>query len=236
MHYIGLDVHQHSVVFCIKIAACDVLARGRLPATRPALLEWAEQLPQPWCGALEATPFSAWIYDTLAPFAHDLAVGHPAAMEAISRGKKKSDAIDAATLADLARANLVPRVWVAPPELRPLRRLLRLRRRLVEQSTAAKNRIAATFMELGEPYVKSRLHSKRYFEALLKSVDAGPTDALALTACRVQIELDQRLIRHIEGELGRHRLLVERLERLRSIPGVGRFPRRRIKRAGSARG
>jgi hypothetical protein len=55
----------------------------------------------PWHGAMEATLFSAWIYDTLKPYAAKLVMGHPARMKAISAGKKKPDAIDASTIADL---------------------------------------------------------------------------------------------------------------------------------------
>ena len=139
MHYIGLDVHKESVSYCIKTAAGEVVEEGRLEATRTALESWAKA-QAPWSGLMEATLFSGWIYDTLAPHAEDLAVGHPAAMEAITRAKKKSDRLDCDKMADLSRANLAPRVWMPPRELRELRRLLRFRRRLVEQSTWSKNR------------------------------------------------------------------------------------------------
>ena len=52
-----------------------------------------------WC--VEATLFSAWIYDTLKPYAHRLAMGHPAKVKAITAGKKRSDLIDARTIAAL---------------------------------------------------------------------------------------------------------------------------------------
>ena len=53
---------------------------------------------------MEATIFSAWIYDTLKPYAQQLSMGHPAKMKAITAGKKKSDQIDARTIADLCVA------------------------------------------------------------------------------------------------------------------------------------
>jgi hypothetical protein len=124
MHYIGLDVHKQSVSYCVKTAAGELVEEGRLDATREALETWAEAQP-PWRGAMEATLFSGWIFDTLEPHADDLAVAHPAALEAITRAKKKSDRLDSDKLADLTRANLLPRVWMPPPELRELRRLLR---------------------------------------------------------------------------------------------------------------
>jgi hypothetical protein len=40
-----------------------------------------------------ATIFSAWIYDTLKPYAQQLSMGHPAKMKAITAGKNKSDRV-----------------------------------------------------------------------------------------------------------------------------------------------
>jgi hypothetical protein len=56
-------------------------------------------------GAMEATIFSAWIYDTLKPYAQQLSMGHPGKMKAITAGKNKSDRIDARMIADLLRCN-----------------------------------------------------------------------------------------------------------------------------------
>lgn len=220
MHYIGLDVHKQSVSYCVKTAAGELVEQGRLEATREALTAWAAEQPM-WQGALEATPFSGWIHDALAPYAEDLAVAHPAALDAIARAKKKSDRIDAAKLADLSRANLLPRVWMPPAELRQLRRLLRFRRRLVEQATWSKNRIATVLMELGEPYAKSKLHGKRYFYAYLDELDASETDVLLLSAARDRLEDSAAVVRLVEKRLLEHPLLKQRVQRLRTIPGVG---------------
>ena len=220
MHYIGLDVHKQTVSYCVKTAAGELVEEGRLDATREALTEWAVR-QSVWQGALEATPFSGWIHDTLAPYAEDLAVAHPAALDAIARAKKKSDRIDAAKLADLCRADLLPRVWMPPAELRELRRLLRFRRRLVEQATWSKNRIATVLMELGEPYAKSKLHGKRYFYAYLDELDASEADLLLLSASRDRLEDSAAAVRLVEKRLLEHPLLRERVARLRTIPGVG---------------
>ena len=46
-----------------------------------------------WHGAMGATIFSAWIYDTLKPYAQQLSMGHPGKMKAITAGKNKSDRV-----------------------------------------------------------------------------------------------------------------------------------------------
>jgi len=219
MHYIGLDVHKQSVSYCVKTAAGELVEEGRLDATREALETWAGAQP-PWRGAMEATLFSGWIYDTLEPHADDLAVAHPAALEAITRAKK-SDRLDSDKLADLTRANLLPRVWMPPPELRELRRRLRFRRRLVEQATWSKNRIATLMMELGQPYAKSKLHTKSYCYPFLDELTASETDVLLLTSSRDRMEDSAALARLIEKRLVEHPLLRKRVALLQTIPGVG---------------
>ena len=95
IHYIGLDVHKKTISYRIKTADGRIVREGKLPALRSTLRSWAADLREPWCGAIEATLFSAWIYDTLKPYAQRLVMGHPAKMKAITAGKKKSDTIDA---------------------------------------------------------------------------------------------------------------------------------------------
>ncbi len=86
---------------------------------------------------MEATLFSGWIYDTLKPYGVELEMAHPAKLKAISAGKKKSDTIDARTIADLVRCNLLPACyqWLRP-RIRELRRLLRYRNLVVSRSGA----------------------------------------------------------------------------------------------------
>jgi hypothetical protein len=69
IHYIGLDVHKKTISYCIKTAAGQIVKEGTLAAERSVLRSWAGSLEQPWHGAMEATIFSAWIYDTLKPYA-----------------------------------------------------------------------------------------------------------------------------------------------------------------------
>ena len=118
LHYIGFDVHKKSISFCVKTGAGEILEEGVVLAQREVLRQWASARRQPWRGAMEATLFSAWFYDTLKPYGEQLEMAHPAKMKAISAGKKKSDTIDARTIADLVRCNLLPACYVATFQLR----------------------------------------------------------------------------------------------------------------------
>jgi len=135
-HYIGFDVHKKSISYCVKLADGKIVEEGKLRATHEALRQWAAKRQELWHGAMEATLFSGWIYDTLKPFAAELQMGHPAMMKAIGASKKKNDKLDARMIADLVRCNLLPACYVAPAEIRELRRMLRYRNLVVAQSGA----------------------------------------------------------------------------------------------------
>jgi transposase len=57
--------------------------------------------------------------------------------------------VDAATLAQLLRADLLPEAWIAPQQVRDLRALLRHRAALVRLSTSLKNRVHAVLADRG---------------------------------------------------------------------------------------
>ena len=92
MYYVGLDVHKKSIAYCVKQADGVIVREGNGAARREDLTAWAARLPQPWSGAMEATLFSDWVHDHLAPLAAALEMGHPARMRAIATSKKKNDA------------------------------------------------------------------------------------------------------------------------------------------------
>jgi transposase len=222
IHYIGLDVHKKTISYCIKTADGRIVREGRLQATRLALRSWAEDLREPWWGAMEATLFSAWIYDTLKPYAEKLVMGHPARMKAITAGKKKSDAIDARTIADLLRCDLLPTCYVLPPEARDLRRLLRYRNMVVQQSVRMQNKMSGLLMESGTSFVKDKLHGKRYFAELMDDLEEVPESVKdLLRMSRSSMEMFESTQKQIVKRLLLDPALQQRVERLKSIRGVG---------------
>jgi transposase len=221
-HYIGFDVHKKSVSFCVKIADGAIVEEGKLRATHEALRRWAEERREPWRGAMEATLFSGWIYDALKPYAAELQMGHPAMMKAIGASKKKNDKLDARKIADLVRCDLLPACYVAPAEIRELRRLLRYRNLVVRQAVRMKNRMSGLLMEVGAEYNKQQLHGKQYFMELLDIVEEVPEsvkDMLRLS--RGAMEMFETTQQQLLVRLKKDQLLSKRVTLLESIRGVG---------------
>jgi transposase len=221
-HYIGLDVHKKSVSYCTKLADGTIVAEGKVAARREDLRQWAKQLPQPWEGAMEATLFSGWIYDTLKPYAAKLEMAHPRMLEAITAAKKKSDGIDASKLSDLLRVNLLPSCYVATPQIRELRRMLRYRNLVISEAVRMKNRISGLLMETGVEYNQQRLHGKAYFAELMKNLVEVPESVRQLLRLsRAALEMFEVTQLGLLKALRTNALLAKRVERLASIPGVG---------------
>ena len=221
-HYIGFDVHKKSISFCVKEADGKIVEEGRVAATHESLRNWAARRREPWHGALEATLFSGWIYDTLKPFASQLEMGHPAMMKAIGASKKKNDKLDARKIADLVRCNLLPVCYVAEPEIRELRRVLRYRNLVVAHSVRMKNKMSGLLMEVGAEYNKQRLHGEKYFTQLLDTVEEVPqsvTDLLRLS--RGAMEMFETTQQQLLTRLRTDPLLAHRVKLLRTIRGVG---------------
>jgi transposase len=221
-HYIGFDVHKKTISYCVKAADGNILEEGILRALPMVLREWAGKRQEPWHGAMEATLFSGWVYDSLKPFASALEIGNPSMMKAISAAKKKNDQLDARKIADLVRCNLLPACYVAPLEMRELRRLLRYRNVVVAQAVRMKNKMSGLLMEVGAEYSNRRLHGKKYFSELLDQLEEVPEsvkDLLRLS--RGSVEMFETMQRQLLDRLQKDPLLVNRVKLLRSIGGVG---------------
>jgi len=221
-YYVGLDIHKKTVSFCVKQADGTIIQEGVVGATRERLVAWQNALPGPWKGAMEATLFTGWIYDLLKPYADELKVGNPRRLEAIASAKKKNDRIDARTLADLLRCNLLPECYMAPPQVRELRRVLRYRNLLVREAVRMKNKAATLLMEVGAEYSKDRLHQKRYFEELVGRLEDVPPSVIHLLGLtRSSLEMFLQCQQRLLNALRTHPDLRERVERLMTIQGVG---------------
>ena len=115
MNDVGLDVHKRTISYCIRM---ERSAGRSLPALREKLDELVDQVPAPCIVGLEATLFTAWVYDHLTLKGITVKVAHPAMLKAIFAEKRKNDGIDAQKLADLLRCNYFPECHIASREIR----------------------------------------------------------------------------------------------------------------------
>lgn len=222
IYYIGLDLHKRTIAYCVKRTDGVLIQQGTVAAERKALLDWVSKLPGSWTGAMEATMFTGWVYDFLKPHAVELKVAHPEMLKAITAAKKKNDRADAEKIADLLRVDLLPECYMAPEELRELRRILRYRNMVVRTATSMKNKISGLLMEVGATYDKRRLHGKAYFNCLIERVEDVPESVKGLLKLsRSSLDMFTAVQKKLIKVLKEDDLIGQRVERLMSIQGVG---------------
>jgi len=222
MHYAGLDVHKNMIAYCVKTPRGKLVEEGQVPATREALGEWVERFRKPLGVAMEATLFTGWIYDFFCERAQEVKVAHPYMLKAIACAKKKNDRLDAEKICDLYRMDMLPECYMMPGKMRELRTMLRFRNILVCTATQYKNKCAGLLMEVGAQYEKKRLHGKRYFAQLMETVEDVPESVKFMTRhCHDILHSFIAIQRQILATLNEYPEIRERLERLRTIPGVG---------------
>jgi len=148
--FVGLDYHDSMVQVCVMNAQGEILLNHPYANDWRTVVEAAARVgPRGRVyAALEACTGAANLADELvarAGWSVDLA--HPGYMARIKQGPDKHDWGDARLLADLERIGYLPRVWLAPPAVRELRRLVRYRQPLVNEARNAKLRIRSLLRE-----------------------------------------------------------------------------------------
>ena len=128
--------------------------------------------------AVEATYGWEWLAELLEDAGYELHLAHPLRTKAIASARVKTDAVDARTLAQLLRADLLPEAYVAPRELRDLRDLLRQRVVLTQMRSALKNRVHALIARQGIRHGHTDLFG-RAGQATLAQLAAAPRTAPA---------------------------------------------------------
>lgn len=142
-YFVGLDYHQYSVQVCVIDQKGNIIQN----VTRPN--DWCEVaavVPEGGqvFAAIEACNGAASFADKLisqAGWSVDLA--HPGYVARIKQSPDKTDWADAKLLADLERVGYLPKVWLAPENIRELRRLVRFRQQLANERRNVKLRIRA---------------------------------------------------------------------------------------------
>ena len=144
MVYLGVDLHRKVSHVVAMGAGGDVVLSRRISTDPAAFLRvFGELEPEPIEVVFEATYGWGWFADLLADAGISAHMAHPLATKAISSARVKNDAVDAKTLAHLLRTNLLPEAWIAPPEVREARRLVRMRACMVRMRSRLKCQVHA---------------------------------------------------------------------------------------------
>jgi transposase len=146
--FVGLDYHKDSIQVCVMDPSGQVLANRSCANDANALALLVAFFGDCVRGAIEACTGSADLADELVEcHGWDLDLAHPGYVARMKQSPDKSDYSDAKMLADLVRVGYLPRVWLAPQDVRQLRTTVRYRQQLVDRRRAVKLRVTALLRE-----------------------------------------------------------------------------------------
>jgi transposase len=129
--------------------------------------------------------------------------------------------VDAATLAQLLGADLLPEAWIAPRQVRDLRALLRHRAGLSRLSTGLKNRVHAVLADRGVA-ARSSLWTAPG-RTWLADLELPPIQRAIIQDCCGLLDALTTPIARLEGEIGALAKPDPRVQALMALPGIGRL-------------
>jgi transposase len=219
--WFGIDLHRRRSQIAIIDEHGELTLSKRVPTGRETIKELLGESDNTHV-ALEATYGWEWLAELLEDAGFDVHLAHPLRTRAIAAARVKTDAVDARTLAHLLRTGLLPEAYIAPPELRDLRDLLRHRATLVHLRTSIKNRVHAVLARQGILPEHTDLFGtagREYLTAL--QLPDGPRRRLnSLLALIVDFD---REITTTTGEIDQRAKAEERVVLLCQIRGIGPY-------------
>src|SRR5215204_1133993 len=135
--FVGLAYHQDSIQVCVLDQQGKVLANRAADNDCQAVARLVKPLGIVQRVGIEACCGAADLGQQLVEqLGWNVSLGHPAYIARIKSSPDKSDFSDGRLIADLTRVGSLPRVWLAPANIRELRQLVNHRQRLVDQRRA----------------------------------------------------------------------------------------------------
>ena len=219
--YVGIDVHRKRSQVAVVAEDGTVQVNKNVVNGSEPFLRLIGDLPSGTPVAFEAAFGWSWLADLLEDYGFEAHMVHPLRCKAIASARLKNDKVDAAILAQLLRADLLPEAWIAPAKVRQLRALLRHRISLVRLGTQLRNRIHAVAADHG--YDRSASYWTGPGRGWLAELDLPATSREIITDCLAVIDGLAPVIDRIDGELHQHARTDPRVKTLRTLPGVGEF-------------
>ncbi|MDQ3885895.1 MAG: transposase [Actinomycetota bacterium] len=112
--YVGVDVHRKRSQIAVVDEAGEVQVNRNVTNGAVPILEVIGGLDPSTAVAFEAAYGWGWLVELLEDYGFEPHLVHPTRCKAIAAARLKNDKVDAATLAQLLRADLLPEAWIAP--------------------------------------------------------------------------------------------------------------------------
>jgi transposase len=217
--YVGIDVHRKRSQIAVVDQCGEVQVNRNVPNGVEPVLSVIGDLPLGTSVAFEAAYGWGWLVELLDAYGFEPHLVHPTRCKAIAAARLKNDKVDAATLAQLLRADLLPEAWIAPPPVRQLRALLRHRCQLVRLRTMLRTRIHAVLADYG--YDRPGGCWSAPGRAWLASLDLPAVSRRVIEDNLSLLDGLDIPIGALDGEIHERAKTDRRVKVLMALPGVG---------------
>lgn len=221
MLYVGLDLSRKRLDWQALDVFGERVAVGVAPPDRDGLAQLGRRLgDEGVLAVIESMSGARFVHDELELRGWDVLVADAWKARGIAPLACKTDRIDCWVLAELARRDLVPEVWLPDPAVRAERERARFRSYLVHRRASLKNRVHATLFAHGVPVASSGLFGPAGRQLLERLALPEPWQSTVACSLRLIDSLETE-IRACERELERLGADHPYVPLLRSCPGVG---------------
>lgn len=220
MLYVGLDLSRKRLDFDARLAGGELHERGAVPPDPDGLEKLVGRLGDTEVLAvIESMNGARFVHDRLERYGWDVRIADAAKAKGLAPLACKTDKIDAWVLAELARRDLIPEIWLPDPRVRAERERARFRLHLVRHRTSLKNRVHAILIAHGIPNPTSDLFGVEGRRLLDRLALPEPWRSTTLTSIALIDELDHQ-IEACELELRRLGADHPYVPLLLTLPGV----------------
>jgi transposase len=221
--FVGLDYHDDEVQVCVLDEAGGVVLNRKCENDAARIQAAVNARGLVRRVAIESCCGAASLADELIMRGGwPVQLAHPGYVARMKHTHDKTDRQDAQVLADLARVNYLPQVWLAPEEVRQLRRLVRYRQTLVDDRRDVKLRIRAL---LREKRLKCPLPASPWTKAWIAWVKREPSwsedDRWLLEQHFERVEQLTKQITAVEKRLAERTADDAFVKKLLTLEGVG---------------
>ncbi len=217
--YVGIDFHRRRSVIVHKDAAGTVLETVHLDNDREAFARELAKAGEHPEVVLEACYGWYWLADFLEELGANLHLAHPLGNNWGHR-RVKNDERDAEDLVDLLRLGRLAEAYIAPPELRELREIVRYRAKLVGLRSALKSQVHSVLAKEGVAVPMTDLFGTAG-QDLLNIARLGRAYGIRVESLRDLISAYDKEIAMLEGEVDRWLAGDKGYLAIQAIPGVG---------------
>lgn len=220
MTYVGVDLHRDFFVAIAQDEHGSELLRKRYDNSIASIEDLVSQFAVPPMVVVEATRNWEWFTQALQRSGCIVQLAHPFRTKAIASAKIKTDSIDAKTLCDLLRADLIPQSYIASPETLDNRELGRARISFVHDQTMLKNRIHAILIKENLKYAGTDLFGEKG-KVWLEEQHLSPLKKEVIHEYVLQLQSVAERLKRVDTLIKQRSSGIPEVTLLTSIPAIG---------------